>query len=1318
MAINGERPQMTVNPFALGLNIGTTAFNDNKATRPFSSWKIDVNTLSTTQNAPKYFDLDHINNIQKKISFNNASQVQTPANQYQTPANAQPRQSQAPIGGIPNVFGAENINSTPMAWGATPNQIWYHQDEIDAQQAFTDEKIQKSIQGAAQLPQDANMEIEADEWDGVLGSFIANIDQGDDIAVIREKYPELANLDDEWIGQLIANIDQGDDVKTIMSKYPELQGGLQPKPMERNIMKSDNPYEQIFDNLDNDINSLADFFQSKKFKAEDIKKIGNEEGDWKILTEGGKYAANVGLNTATLPIGLLKLVQELTQPGGIMKVWGAMSDWGNDYLRQIAENNEKYGEKYASRQITEDLLSYAYENPVEVTLLGEGAVKWAPKALKTIKAIPKNVEKAVDFTKLLTKNPTIVRPDGSTISFRQAVGDWVKSKTTPPEWYGTPDITKNDIPENTVDWSNQFDTTAGSVRTYWPKEADIDKILVKAVGQNVGGLKDAGKVKRSTNNMKAGLTTIIQMRDDLNLPKTELGDIDYKAMSKNENSAHTIISDNIFEANKQIWNKVTEAQKLAGEEGIVVDTSPLVDLIKKEVNKIVDSQGTVIPWAEGGYAAYQKIINYLADGKKVEDLQKLSQTLNRQAKSLYLGNTATPEAIIAEGVNYHLRELLDKVIDEQLGVQGFGELKRKRGELKSIEAAITKRGQVIDRQKPVGLYDFLWNAGYADAAIDIGMGIFTANPFQAAKGVAQAGIVKFLKDYVKGKNSQSQMLIKAIKLLDEANAGKKFEVNMDTPEFRANQAKRKADRQAQANKQEADKNIRQSQKKAEEATKNNLPLKPEGLVFWGKKGQIWSTAKPKYQVTIEKNLTPLKPRKNIDNSKSTEPANKKLAPLKPKKEPEIDTFQAMTKLDTDPTYKVVGNTRTVRNWDMTVYWPIDSFTRTNQYEPIEFTINGKKYPAKDVKQIWRKKSAREIAEEKKVVDNSWYEAQKALRKIESSTTSKSQGSNLQWVLQSKGYTKVAEVPESEAAEILKLTRARTVKDTSKVQVKESNPLLAEVKKYKSAEDFIKAWQKVDGIMFRWEGKWISKGRAKFGIGQYFSENPWVASEYGDVSYFKLPDDIKLINGRDKRISDFIDKNYNPWSTDNDYARKLTEKVKKLWYDWVEIWGNVVIYDRNIKWEPLKKLREEANGKNSASAPKNIDMRYIQPYIIEKANNAKTAEEFAQTQLPWKIKKVSWWYIYENSALVNDNYYKKFEELQLAGDKQKLYDFVSNHKGYEKVYKTEADLLKDLTNQTIPQWWTLREFFNQVKANSKVPVSKPKKKLAPLKTKKK
>ena len=69
-------------------------------------------------------------------------------------------------------------------------------------------------------------EEEIREWEWVLGSFIANIDQGDDITVIREKYPELANLDDYWIGQLIANIDQGDDVKTIMSKYPELSDDI------------------------------------------------------------------------------------------------------------------------------------------------------------------------------------------------------------------------------------------------------------------------------------------------------------------------------------------------------------------------------------------------------------------------------------------------------------------------------------------------------------------------------------------------------------------------------------------------------------------------------------------------------------------------------------------------------------------------------------------------------------------------------------------------------------------------------------------------------------------------------------------------------------------------------------------------------------------------------------------------------------------------------------------------------------------------------------------------------------------------------------
>ena len=56
----------------------------------------------------------------------------------------------------------------------------------------------------------------------VLKSLWANIMQGDSKEIIRSKYPEISQIDDNVLWQLGANIMQGDDMDTIIQKFPEL----------------------------------------------------------------------------------------------------------------------------------------------------------------------------------------------------------------------------------------------------------------------------------------------------------------------------------------------------------------------------------------------------------------------------------------------------------------------------------------------------------------------------------------------------------------------------------------------------------------------------------------------------------------------------------------------------------------------------------------------------------------------------------------------------------------------------------------------------------------------------------------------------------------------------------------------------------------------------------------------------------------------------------------------------------------------------------------------------------------------------------------
>lgn len=576
--------------------------------------------------------------------------------------------------------------------------------------------------------------------------------------------------------------------------------------------------------------------------------------------------------------------------------------------------------------------------------------------------------------------------------------------------------------------------------SYGPREPEVNKLLTKAVAQNVWWLKDAGKVKKSLDNLKGWLTTIVQLKNTIqSLPKDEAGNIDYKFIDEAEQSAQTIVSQSISEAKQQLRSKVETAIETAWTEQIKPDTTPLITMLDEQTKGFIDSQWQIIPGTESAYREYQNIINYLSDWQKtLSDLQKLSIQLNRDAKQLHLGNP-TPTSVIAEAVNYHLRQLLDDTIENQLWVLWFGELKSKWGQLKSIEPAITKRWQVIDRQKPTWLYDFLGNFWIIDWVIDIVSG----NPLM---GVAKAGGVKLLKMYVKGRNDQSKMLIKAMKILDEANEGKEHSFNINTPQFQAKKAQRSAEtarQEAELSKKRAETYLQAQRNRQPEAiwmktttvtpewvSKQSTVVKPADTTKWKvsvrETGMIWVRRKPQevFQLRSDVNQT----------IKNTE---KWIIGWVKKALPDDKAFNRILELDTDPNYEKVIPSEVLHPKSEqyeTQYGPISSvaFDRTIQ----KVVVNWKSYNRWDVT-IFRKLSDKEIENNQNI--NKFEEIRQKLQDIKSGKENKISWPQLAWIMEDLGIEKIADIPDESLQTVLDMARARVNKPSGILWMKKEEP---------------------------------------------------------------------------------------------------------------------------------------------------------------------------------------------------------------------------------------------------------------------------------------
>lgn len=523
---------------------------------------------------------------------------------------------------------------------------------------------------------------------------------------------------------------------------------------------------------------------------------------------------------------------------------------------------------------------------------------------------------------------------------------------------------------------------------------------------------------------------------------------------------------------------------------------------------------------------------------------------------------------------------------------------------------------------------------------------------------------------------------------------------------------------------------------AELDSMKSLPLKQWATVFPWKKWQLGNTKpQPKTPPVIRESgaiWQPYKVPKPIENK----PVALKVNDSKPK----VDTFNRLLELDTNKDYKKLSlaetNYKINTKWLETEYWTVESIRYDNKYIPIEFTIDWVKYPADKVDNFWKKLSPDEI--KKWIEDIKASDAMLKLKKIEQSTTSKSQWSNLQWVLQELWISKVSEIPKWAEEEVLKMVRARTIpkalttpapktngakpKVESDLATKriESNPLYDKAKTYSNKETFVDEHNLSFKLQKEFEVKSLDKRKKSKFIPKWTQIDlidvgtTW----YGDSYIFATKDWLKFTINQGLNGSHIDNINGMAWK-------------KILTYD-----GNQdIIVINNIEM-PLKKasmrigkvnlesIREQANKKPTPKLPKWLGKEVLEQdlYHATPSENVQSIlKEWLKPSEKWAMGKA----VYFTKDINKSKQYvssmkSKWSDIIKASllPDAKIYKYYPSKSYYEQdaIWKKILDLEKKsgMRDILLKEWYDGVEMenwsiwiYNEAKIKIKPLLGKPK-----------
>lgn len=195
----------------------------------------------------------------------------------------------------------------------------------------------------------------------------------------------------------------------------------------------------------------------------------------------------------------------------------------------------------------------------------------------------------------------------------------------------------------------------------------------------------------------------------------------------------------IGQTKKTIYNQYDTLATQAKDAQAVVDMEP----IASNLNDVINNKALSISSPSSVDYATQLQKRLRTAGKlDTKTAQEVIENYNASLQAFYRNPTydnASKAAIDAMVAN-NLRKSLDEVIENATGEE-YQVLKNLYGNLKAIEADVSKRATVYGRRQPKGLLD------YADilSGGDIVRGVLSLDPSVFASGVAKKSITEYLK---------------------------------------------------------------------------------------------------------------------------------------------------------------------------------------------------------------------------------------------------------------------------------------------------------------------------------------------------------------------------------------------------------------------------------------------------------------------------------------------------------------------------------------------------------------------------------------------
>jgi len=276
----------------------------------------------------------------------------------------------------------------------------------------------------------------------------------------------------------------------------------------------------------------------------------------------------------------------------------------------------------------------------------------------------------------------------------------------------------------------------------------IDTSIEKAIRPSVAGKKTLGQATKYKNQSREAVKTIVENKDNINLTD-EFGDV-----SPGLPKTLKQFQESIDQVKKKIFGEYDSLKTQAGDQGAVVELSPLVkELATLRGNKALQDirPGTISyinsqiqKFSKRGAEAGDSLGMFQSVPPKytAQEAQDAIKILNESLEAFYKNPSsdtaarASVDALIAN----NLRKGLDESIEKAIG-PGYQALKNKYGALSAIEKDVAHRSVVEGRRANKGLIDFsdIFSAG------DVVSGILSQNAGLIAKGAIQKGVASYFK---------------------------------------------------------------------------------------------------------------------------------------------------------------------------------------------------------------------------------------------------------------------------------------------------------------------------------------------------------------------------------------------------------------------------------------------------------------------------------------------------------------------------------------------------------------------------------------------